>query len=207
MLAKIKSVAFDLDNTLINRDAAALAVFARWFPDNVVPHTVLQHDHHGLSPRSIFFSWLTTTFPHLGSNLWQRFQHDIVHEITPNPSNLALLEDLDASGLNLAILTNGGDQFQRAKIKSAGLDTIFSATQILTSAAIGFEKPDPRSFQALSRKLGLHPSEILFVGDQPQIDIAGAKCAGFQTCHLTTTKTSSVNYFIDNLSDLRHILL
>jgi putative hydrolase of the HAD superfamily len=49
---------------------------------------------------------------------------------------------------------------------------------VVTSQEVGFNKPDPQIFRAALRKAKLRPIEALYVGDQPQIDVAGANGAG-----------------------------
>jgi putative hydrolase of the HAD superfamily len=49
---------------------------------------------------------------------------------------------------------------------------------VVTSQEVGFNKPDPQIFRAALRKAKLRPVEALYVGDQPQIDVAGANGAG-----------------------------
>ncbi len=51
--------------------------------------------------------------------------------------------------------------------------------EIVTSCEVGAAKPDPRLFAEAARRLGLPPSEILHVGDRPELDLAGATAAGF----------------------------
>ncbi len=49
------------------------------------------------------------------------------------------------------------------------------------SEAIGFQKPDPRAFRRLADELGVEPTACLFVGDDAERDVAGARSAGMQT--------------------------
>ena len=47
-----------------------------------------------------------------------------------------------------------------------------------TDEAIGMFKPDPRGFEVAAEMLGLPPAAILYVGDRPSVDAAGAVRAG-----------------------------
>lgn len=49
-----------------------------------------------------------------------------------------------------------------------------------TSGETGFEKPDPRIFEAALRKARVTASEALFIGDQLESDIYGAENAGLR---------------------------
>ena len=50
--------------------------------------------------------------------------------------------------------------------------------QVLTSAALGIRKPDPRVFQPLLDRWGLPPERVAMVGDTLGADILGARNAG-----------------------------
>jgi len=45
----------------------------------------------------------------------------------------------------------------------------------------GKQKPNALPFQVAARKLGLDPFQVLFVGDRPSRDIAGAHKLGMRT--------------------------
>jgi putative hydrolase of the HAD superfamily len=51
---------------------------------------------------------------------------------------------------------------------------------IVTSALVGFEKPDIRTFQAAFEPLGVDPALGLHIGDQPKSDVVGAIGAGMR---------------------------
>jgi putative hydrolase of the HAD superfamily len=50
----------------------------------------------------------------------------------------------------------------------------------VTSAEVGFDKPRPEIFQAALKKAAVNPDEALYVGDQYQIDIVGARGVGIK---------------------------
>lgn len=49
---------------------------------------------------------------------------------------------------------------------------------IITSALVGWEKPDPRTFFAALEPLEVEPGRAIHIGDQPLSDIAGARAVG-----------------------------
>lgn len=51
---------------------------------------------------------------------------------------------------------------------------------IVTSALVGWEKPDPRTFQAAYESLGVEPGRALHIGDQPKSDIVGSLAVGMR---------------------------
>jgi HAD superfamily hydrolase (TIGR01549 family) len=51
---------------------------------------------------------------------------------------------------------------------------------VVTSAAVGARKPDPRLFEAALKVAGCAADEALHVGDTPTEDVEGAKAAGIR---------------------------
>lgn len=51
---------------------------------------------------------------------------------------------------------------------------------IVTSALVGWEKPDPRTFQAAYETLDIEPGRALHIGDQPKSDVSGSLAVGMQ---------------------------
>ncbi|MGH2618174.1 MAG: HAD family hydrolase [Thermomicrobiales bacterium] len=49
---------------------------------------------------------------------------------------------------------------------------------IVTSALVGYEKPDPRTYHAALEPLGIDPGRAIHVGDQPKSDVVGARGVG-----------------------------
>lgn len=49
---------------------------------------------------------------------------------------------------------------------------------IVTSALVGWEKPDSRTFHAALEPLGVEPGRAVHIGDQPMSDIVGARKVG-----------------------------
>jgi putative hydrolase of the HAD superfamily len=49
---------------------------------------------------------------------------------------------------------------------------------VLTSARVGYRKPHPAIYAAALRLAGCDPSEVLFVGDNPESDVDGPRAAG-----------------------------
>lgn len=73
----------------------------------------------------------------------------------------------------LATLSNGN-----ADLACIGLADRFSLS--LNARQLGVAKPHPRCFQRLAQGLRLHPREILYVGDDPRMDVEAARRAGLQ---------------------------
>jgi FMN phosphatase YigB (HAD superfamily) len=51
---------------------------------------------------------------------------------------------------------------------------------IVTSAIVGWEKPDVRTFRAALDPLEIDPADALHIGDQPRSDVQGALDTGMR---------------------------
>ncbi|GAC1453304.1 MAG: HAD family hydrolase [Steroidobacteraceae bacterium] len=74
----------------------------------------------------------------------------------------------------LGSLSNGN-----ADLRHIGLDHFFAVS--LNARDIGAAKPERRCFEQLARELDCHAHQILYVGDEPLLDVAAARAAGFGT--------------------------
>jgi putative hydrolase of the HAD superfamily len=89
------------------------------------------------------------------------------------PDSLPALERITARW-PLASLTNGNADLQRVGIHAHFAHHICARDS-------GVAKPDPRIFLAAAERLGVLPEQILHVGDDPAMDMAGARDAGLRT--------------------------
>lgn len=55
------------------------------------------------------------------------------------------------------------------------------AETAIVSSAVGFRKPHPAFYRAACESLGLPPSQILFVGDDPANDVDGPRSSGLKS--------------------------
>jgi len=76
----------------------------------------------------------------------------------------------------IAMITNGPSDLQREKLSACGLEGRFDP--LIISAEAGRAKPDPGIFLDAVSACGFDPAEVLYVGDNPALDIGGAKSAG-----------------------------
>lgn len=78
---------------------------------------------------------------------------------------------------------------------------------IVTSALVGFEKPDRRTFEAALEPFNMPPGSALHVGDQPDSDVLGARNIGMAAA-LIDRYEQFVDEAIDaiNVSSLSHMV-
>ena len=89
------------------------------------------------------------------------------------PDSLPALQRL-AARWPLASLTNGNADLQRI-----GIAPLFR--HHVSAREHGVAKPDPRIFLAAAELLGVEPAQVLHVGDDPAMDMRGARDAGLRT--------------------------
>lgn len=102
----------------------------------------------------------------------------------------AALDELDALGIPYGAVSNNVEEYQRGKLKAAGLERI---TVVVGSDTAGAPKPDPRPFLAGVALLGTAPGETLYVGDNPINDVQGAKAAGLPALLLDRDPDLKIN--------------
>ncbi len=176
-----RGLLLDLDDTLFDRRAA----FDRW-ADGVAAiqlgralepderETLHELDRRGHRSRVSF----AEDARQLGIEVDPgRFPFQLAEHIVPEPDVQATLTEL-ARSRRIAIVTNGGAA-QRLKLQKLGLDTIIRT--VMVSEELGFTKPDTRMFQHAIKWSELRPEQLLFVGDEPVIDLAPAASLGMAT--------------------------
>jgi 2-haloacid dehalogenase len=89
------------------------------------------------------------------------------------PDALAALAALQ--GRKLAILSNGSPDMLDALVRNSGLDRVLDATISVDSSKTF--KPGPDAYALIESRLGVAPSDVLFVSSNPW-DACGAKAFG-----------------------------
>lgn len=101
------------------------------------------------------------------------------NQVQPYPDVLAALSRISAL-LPVAALTNGNADLSRTPLAA---HFCFQ----LGAREHGAAKPAASIFLAACERLGHAPAEVLHVGDDPHLDVAGAHGAGLQTCWINRT--------------------
>ena len=85
------------------------------------------------------------------------------------------LETLREAGVKTAVISNADDDVTIVCVHFAFAPLM---DLIVTSALVGYEKPDPRTYHAALEPLKVAPARAVHVGDQPRSDIVGARDVG-----------------------------
>jgi putative hydrolase of the HAD superfamily len=120
------------------------------------------------------------------------------------------LAALRGRGLHLGIVSNIDDDQFRAIWARLGIADFFDATT--TSEEARSCKPDPGIYRAaLAKAPGVAPHEVLFVGDSPQHDFAGAKPLGMRTAwirerHVDLPAALQPDHVIEEIPELLGVI-
>lgn len=94
------------------------------------------------------------------------------------------LERLRGSGYRMGLISNASDDADVQRlVDNAGIRGYFDF--VLSSAACGIRKPNPRIFELGLQHWSLPPSEAVMVGDTLGADILGARNAGLTSIWIT----------------------
>ena len=211
----VKAVAFDLDQTLFCRTLALQALVREWAGarySSEVWQRVQAEDRNGYGDRMQFFGWLAEELGLRWSaeEMLLRFRAELPRHISRAEESIALVCALQERGYEVAILTNGGAELQRAKLARTELDRYVPASHLLVSGEFPFQKPDPAIFGLLCDRLGLAPAEVLYVGDHYENDALGAHRAGLKAAWLRQVEgpvdMPAAIHMLEDLSEVRSLV-
>lgn len=103
--------------------------------------------------------------------------HNVIFPDAPK-----LLTELHKRGIKTGVITNGPSVLQHTKMNNSGLLPYLDI--LVVSGDYDFAKPQPEIFIYTAEKLGLKPSECIYVGDHPVNDIKGALSAGMKAVRM-----------------------
>lgn len=144
--------------------------------------------------------------PGLDETLSDFYLHHAPRIVRLEPGAIDLLDYLKGN-YHLHLITNGFAEVQYTKLKEGGLSHYFE--HIITSEEAGVKKPDPAIFKLALSKAGAIAHECLMVGDDPEVDIFGARSCGMHQVFYNPkgiVSTLEATYEISTLNDLKEIL-
>jgi putative hydrolase of the HAD superfamily len=97
------------------------------------------------------------------------------------PGAIETLRKLQNDGYNMHIITNGFKEVQFVKLENSQLHHFFDV--ILCSEDVGVNKPDERIFHYALKSANAHPHQSVMIGDDYEIDVAGAHRVGMHGIH------------------------
>lgn len=177
-----RAVVFDLDYTLAvpERDRATLlaaAVDAAGAPPLAREDYVRAHraTSHGETREPIFERLLDEETDARAADVAAAYREAVADAMTPVDGVADLVADL-RTRYAVGLLTDGPARAGRSKLRALGWTDRFDAA--LVTGEVGADKPDPEGFRAVCERLDVAPDEAVFVGDSPELDVAGAVAVG-----------------------------
>ena len=218
----VDGLVFDLDNTLLDRYSAFLGVAESFYEEHLRPTTLVDRDEaiammvrwdgDGYNDREGMLRRWLSEWPDVRLDMeslrtWYRYEME--RQVKPDVEVNGFLAHLNERQVPWGIVTNGSPS-QHGKCRAAGLDKL--AGFIIVSEEAGYRKPDPRIFQDALEAIGLSSTEqIMFVGDNPEADIDGAKRFGMKAAWVRRARPYPVDlippdHVIDRVIEVRDIV-
>jgi putative hydrolase of the HAD superfamily len=181
----LRGVLVDLDETLYSREAA----FWDWITSEAQAAgaateldrgRIAALDQRGRGDKAALLAYLAAVFGwrEAEAERFRRFRLGIAAVCRSQPGVRESLARIGAE-YRLGIVTNGSGVAQRAKLAALGLEGLFAP--LIISEEVGFRKPDARIFELAIADWGAPAEAVIFVGDDPVADIAGAAAVGMRT--------------------------
>jgi putative hydrolase of the HAD superfamily len=216
----VQSVLFDLDGTLLDRDASVEQFIAAQYvrladhlghiPKIDYVTRFIKLDDHGYVWKDKVYQTLVTEFEIEGMT-WQALLYDYETQFqfhcVPFCFLFEMLSALKKQGYLLGIVTNGFGRFQDRAIDGLRIRDYFDV--ILISEVEQVRKPQTEIFQRALNRLGVSACDSVFVGDNPEADILGAKSAKMWTIWKRNShwlEAKAADAVIDELNEIPFIL-
>jgi len=187
----IKAIIFDLDGTLLDRDLSLRSFIAAQY-DRFLPafkqiskqdylEQFIQLDCRGHVWKDKVYQSLIKRF-NITELTWQQLLNDYETQFKyyciAIPTLKETLATLQQQNYLLGIITNGRGKFQARAIEGLKIRNYFDT--ILISETEQIRKPEPEIFYRALSRLKVSATESVYVGDNPDADIIGAKKAGLK---------------------------
>lgn len=216
----VNSVLFDLDGTLLDREASVEQFITAQY-DRLVAHLshipktdyvsrFIELDSRGHVWKDKVYQTMVAELKIRGLS-WQELLDDYETQFQfhciPFDFLFEVLNILKQQGYLLGIITNGLGRFQTRSIEGLKIKDYFDV--ILISEIEKVRKPQPEIFQRAIDRLGVSATESVFVGDHPEADILGAKNANLKTIWKRNShwqQPEAADAIIDQLSEIPPIV-
>ena len=190
-----KAVLFDLDNTLIDFMAMKNAACDAAIYAMIDAGLELEHDKArkilfelyesiGIENQLVFNKFLEKVTGKVDfkilANAIIAYRHAKQTFTIPYPKTRSVLMKIKSKGIKLGVVSDAPRLNAWLRLAEMQLGDYFDV--VVTLGDSKKLKPAPNSFKLALKELRLRPEEVLFVGDNPNRDILGAKKIGMKTC-------------------------
>ncbi|QBP39940.1 HAD family hydrolase [Paenisporosarcina antarctica] len=185
----MKAILFDLDGTLLNREATLLVFCKAQHQKFKLPLTqeefvkrVVELDANGYVPKDIVYRQIAKDID-LSAEMEKLLFEDYINHFhkfcVPFEGLIETLTLLKRQNFLLGLISNGRHAGQQASIEALSIESFFDV--VLISESQGLSKPDAAIFERGLERLNVKASEACYVGDHPINDIEAARKVGLMT--------------------------
>lgn len=225
----MKTIFFDLDDTLYFRRDAFFLAFEEYFNGMHSECKSLANDRCRIRGDEVFYkaqSGVITTeemyiyrfqtgFLDVGIEISREeamifyvLYKKHLYSMSLNPDVVSMLDFAKAHCDSLGIITNGESAHQHNKIHVLGLEKWILPELIVISGEHGCPKPDKKLFEIAAQKSGKTTDELIIIGDSFQNDIIPADELGWHTIwiNLYDEKYRQPEFQVKKVSEIPEIL-
>ena len=230
----IRAVFMDIDNTLLDFDAAAQEGMAHCFEDAGLIYkpemfSVFKEENDRIWKKIEQGILTMDDLPYVrwqailkklgleadGVAMEMLFRKCLFYSAVPMEGAKEILDHLQGKYI-LCTASNGPYEQQICRLKKA--DMLKDFDHCFVSEKIGVDKPDVRFFERCLEQLpGIRAEECMIIGDSLTADIAGGQAAGMETCWFCREKmeeaelenvrrTHKADHVIKRLEELKDLL-
>lgn len=114
------------------------------------------------------------------ADLWEHFARP--ESWRPVEAGMRLMEEAKQAGAVVALASNFDERLMAiARV----VEPLTCADHVFASSELGWRKPAAEFFREVERRLGREPSELILIGDDPVLDVAAARQAGWRSFSIT----------------------
>jgi putative hydrolase of the HAD superfamily len=190
----IKSLIFDLDNTLVDFmlmktravDAAVNAMIDSGLHisyDEAIEKIKTIYDKEGIEYQQIFDAFLQDLYGEVDYKIISAgivaYRTAREAALKPYPKVFPTLIELIKMGLKLAVVSDAPSKEAWLRLSYLNFHHLFDV--VITYDETREKKPSPVPFNLALEKLNLKPDECLMIGDWAERDMVGAKSVGMKT--------------------------
>ena len=220
----LKSVIFDLDNTLVDfmlmkKQAVDAAINAmrdagfRLSTDEIRLRINQIYQERGIEFQSVFDELLYREFSKIDHKILSAgviaYRRAREAALVPYPHVTMTLIELSKMRLKLGVVSDAPAKEAWLRLCYLNFHHLFDA--VVTFEDTGMRKPNPEPFQKILKLLHIQPSEGLMVGDWAERDVLGAAQVGMKSVfakygNTFGTVVSHADYDIDDITQVIDIV-